>query len=218
MSDRTFVPMLRLDLRSLFATSKSWLLFLGVVLIVPLFAGAEMAVAMAAAGGLLTSMTLFALDETHRLKQLYGGLPVQRRTVIVSHYIVGALLILGFIGFGLLVGLGASVVRQQPLGDMGLAAAGTVGALFLVAAFTLPLYVRFGGRTAPVVVLSGMMLIIGGGILLRDVAKWQPIVPQIAEALSGAGAWLVVALPLVGLASLAASCLVSIAIYRRQDH
>ncbi|MDO5498949.1 MAG: ABC-2 transporter permease [Propionibacteriaceae bacterium] len=218
MSDHALTPLIRLDLRSLFVTGRMWLVFLAVVSAVSLIAGAEMALPMAAAGGLLTATTVFATDETYRLRLLYGALPIRRRTVIVGHYLTLGLVTVGMVAVGFGVGATAAIVRGTSVADVAIGAAPALAVLLFMTALMVPVYVRFGTRAASIILVSALMGVFGIGMAIGDLPGVEPIAAQVLAVLSAADWWALAALPIAGAALLAVSCVISIGIYQRQDH
>lgn len=216
MSERALVPMIRLDLLSVVATGRTWLTYLVVVAGMPLAAGAELAMPMATAGGLLLALTLFTMDDTYGLRALYGGLPLRRRTVIVGHYAVMALLVVAITVFGLAAAVVASRVQGTATSGLLFQVVATIGVESLLVGLFAPLYLAFGARRAAVVLMAAMMALLGIGILVSGF----PEARRLASLLDGVAAesWLPGLVLLVGVVAFVVSCLVAIRIYERQDH
>lgn len=216
MSERALVPMIRLDLLSVVATGRTWLIFLAVVAGVSLAAGAEMAMPMAAAGGMLLALTLFTMDETYGLRALYGGLPLRRRTVIVGHYAVMALLVVATTLYGFAAAILAARLRGTESASLVLGLAPTIGVQLLLAGLFAPMYLAFGARKGAAVLMTAMMALFGVVMLAQDLPGVRRVGPLLAGL--AAGPWLHIVMPAVGLVAFVASCLVSIGVYERQDH
>lgn len=120
--------------------------------------------------------------------------------------------------YGLLIGLLVGTARHTSLIEPLVAAGPTLTVMLVVAAVLIPAYVRFGARKAAMVLLTSMVGGIGLAIFVRDLPGVRPFLEDAAAALAHVQPWMLALSPLVGIAALAASCLVSIRIYQRQDH
>ena len=162
----------------------------------------------------MIGLSLFGTAETNKLTMLYGSLPVRRRTVMVSHYLVAAGMTTLAIVIGMLFAGVASVVRGESAEGLLMSGVAVVGALFVVLSFMIPLQVRFGAMTGSFVALAVTMVISG----IVGFGLGQEALAGLLASLNAAGPWLVAGLVAVGLVGLAVSVLVSIRIYERQDH
>lgn len=212
MSD--LAPMLRLDLHSLVAQRRMFAIFIVMSAVFAFAGGVTFSMPLLAVVGMMIGLTLFGTAETNKLTTLYGSLPVRRRTVMVSHYLVAAGMTTLAIVIGMLFAGVASVVRGESAEGLLMSGVAVVGALFVVLSFMIPLQVRFGAMTGSFVALAVTMVISG----IVGFGLGQEALAGLLASLNAAGPWLVAGLVAVGLVGLAVSVLVSIRIYERQDH
>lgn len=210
---RDLAPMLRLDLLTLVASRKMLAIYVLVVCFLVAVNGALVALPMIGVASMMVCLNLFGTIENHRLTQLYGSLPLRRRTVMVSHYAVTAVLTCVFVLLGALAAAVAAWVRAEPA--VGVAeGVGTLGALLLVLALVTPAYVAWGTRTGGLVTLVVVATVIGGLLAFGD----NPVLAGALRGLAGVGpeaSWWVLG---AGVLAQAASLVVSIGVYTRQDH
>ena len=212
MSD--LAPMVRLDLHSLVAQRRMFLIFVVMSAAFAFAGGVTFSMPLLAVVGMMIGLSLFGTAETNKLTMLYGSLPVRRRTVMVSHYLVAAGMTTLAIVIGMLFAGVASVVRGESAEGLLMSGVAVVGALFVVLSFMIPLQVRFGAMTGSFVALAVTMVISG----IVGFGLGQEALAGLLASLNAAGPWLVAGLVAVGLVGLAVSVLVSIRIYERQDH
>lgn len=212
MSD--LMPMLKLDLRNVAGSRRFLLAFLAIAVLLAAWGGPQMATPLVAMAGYMTAMNLFQLDEAHRLRLLYGALPVPRRTVMASHYLTSIGLVLAAVLLGLVLlpiaALARGEVAEGSFAGMAVVAAVLLAALGLV----LPAVVRFGTKASSYAVLVAIALVSGGVVLLSDTEFASGLLAA-AGALPGWLVWL--APPIVAL-MLWGSFELSARIYQRQDH
>ena len=212
MSD--LIPMLKLDALTLVAQRRSVLLAVGMGVLLALWGGPILAVGLLGMLGYMTALNLFHADEAYRLKQLYGSLPVRRRTVMASHYVVAVALVTSAVALGLLVEPLRALLGGEPtpgiLESAGVLATALVGAVALV----VPLVIRFGARTVSYVTLVAVAATSAAVIAVRDADIVRTSLAAVA-ALPAWRAWL--ALPTLAILLYSSSRL-STRLYARQDH
>ena len=160
-------------------------------------------------------LVLFQVGRVERADILYDILPLRRRTVIISGYLV--LLVLSFL-FEIAV---AAMMLAMPMAGVNVGADWPVAVLVsLVAALfgfaiAAPLIVRFGGRNGGIVIFSILAVTALGVDAMGHAAFPGAPPPLLTGWLPLEGLWVLLA---AGLAAYAVSLLVSIRIYERQDH
>lgn len=201
-------PMLRLDLWTLVAARRTILVYVALVGALSVLVGSVVALPLAAMVAVMVG-TLLVRAPTDRIHLLYGTLPLRRRTVVVAHYAVtAATLVAGLLAVSL-VTAAADAARGRPMTWLGASAVATLGAVLIALAVMLPATLVWGPRAASLVWFGGILLItssvmLGGGLSAGLVG-----------ALTGTtGALVLVG---AGLLAFAASLVVSIGIYERQD-
>lgn len=215
MSD--LAPMVRLDLLTLIASRRMLLVYVMLVCFFSFMGGWSFALPMIGVAGVVTCLNLFSIAEANNLRRLYGALPVRRRTVMTSHYLVTAGLTVVAIGVGLLVTAIAALMRGESLVELGVSGAATLGALLLVLAFLVLAYVKWGTTMGAWLGLI-LVLVVSGGILLSGDVIGPLLVDALGPTLVGLGSavgWLLLALAVVAQV---ASWWVAVRIYERQDH
>jgi len=205
--------MLSLDVRSLVSLRVVLPMYALLLVVYVVAWGPQMAPPMFAVAGLIVSSTLFGMGESSRLNLLYGTLPVRRRTVVRSHYLVSAAALTALVGLGTLTGAAADAMRGTPDADLSSATA-TLGVTLVVMAIQQPATVRWGARGAAFGLLfvglaaSTLIVLIPPGLLpLGD-----------AVSVAAQHAWLPWGVLAVGVGAFAASYPVAARIYERQDH
>lgn len=212
MSD--FIPMLRLDLLTLGATRKLLLTYVVLACIFAGVGGATFALPLVAMASLVVALTLFSATEGNRLIQLYGSLPLRRRTVIRAHYLTTLAVTVVAVPVGLGIGAVGSMLRDESTEGLVTGAAGTVAMLLILLAFLIPAYVKWGARAGSFVMLLTVMVLSGAVAFGRKL----PIVAEFGQRVVSFGDSLLWVLLGVGLVAQVISLLVSTAIYERQDH
>lgn len=216
MHRSALAPMVRMDLLNLRQQRRFVGIFLAIAVVSTWASGSQQGLVTVMVFALMLPLNLLQIDQNARLPMLYGGLPLRRRTVIASHYVVAAMMLASTAVAGVaLVGVDAVTGRgawTEGLGSVG----GTVLFLTLALAIMLPLALRFGTQTASLILMAGTAVLI---LLVTAV-------PTVRDRLSGAAAWLAPLPPAWGVAmgaivmvgALVASYLVSVRIYEGQDH
>lgn len=125
MSELT--PMLRLDLHSLVAQRRMFAIFVVMSAVFAFAGGVTFSMPLLAVVGMMIGLSLFGTAETNKLTLLYGSLPVRRRTVMVSHYLVTVgmttlAVIIGFVFAAL-----ASLVRGESTDGLLLSGVALIG-------------------------------------------------------------------------------------------
>ena len=157
-------------------------------------------------------LVLFQVGRVEGADILYDILPLRRRTVIISGYLV--LLFL----FEIAV---AAMVLAMPMAGVNVGADWPVAVLVsLVAALfgfaiAAPLIVRFGGRNGGIVIFSILAVTALGVDAMGHAAFPGAPPPLLTGWLPLERLWVLLA---AGLAAYAVSLLVSIRIYEQQDH
>lgn len=210
------LPMLKFDLRVVAGAQG------GVMVLIVLVAGglaafggsASVATPMVVVLALFLGLSLFTSDETYRLRHLHGTLPVARRTVLTSHYAVGAGALVLLMAVGLFAALLGTVVSGEPVESTVTGSLLVLGVVLLAYAVQVPLIVRFGATQGRFALLAVMAVVIAVAMLAVGAADAVDIeVP--AFLASPALPWLVVG---VGLVALVPSWWASVLLYERQDH
>lgn len=206
--------MLRLDVETLSSTRRMLVVFIGLCCLFAAVGGASFALPLIAMAAVFTGLSLFGAVEANRLTLLYGSLPLRRRTVVVSHYVITVLMTLVAVGLGVAVTAVASLLRREPLTDLAASGVGVLGMLFLVLGILIPAYVRWGTKSGAWVAL-GLVLAVSA---IAAFGQRLPMVAEVVRSVAGLGNMAVWGVLVIGLAVLALSAIVSIRIYQRQDH
>lgn len=211
-------PMIRLDVRTMAAGSP--MVLAAMALLVGAFAllgGSAFAMPIAAAITLSPAIGVFNADSQHGLTQLHGVLPVRRRTVVTSHFLVS------FAVMGAMVALaaGLSAVGQLLRGQtaVGEVYAGMV--LFAVLALLVvpqfPIQVKYGHSASRIVLLL-FAAVVGLGLLAATLIGGESL-RQLAGSIDDqVVSWLPATMLGIGLLAWVGSYLLTRWLYERQDH
>ena len=149
------------------------------------------------------------LDGLEDADLLYDTLPLRRRTVMISHYLVSLAYLLAAEIVLVPVLLLGEILGMRAGGDWWAAASAAVGIMLVVFAVMVPVLIRFTDARG-VAVLVVVAVVAGVGIYLLG---------QLMSPLPG---WVLAGWPWVllvaGLVAWAVSLLVAIRVYQRQDH
>lgn len=151
----------------------------------------------------------FGLDGLEDADLLYDTLPLRRRTVMISHYLVSLAYLLAAEIVVVPVLLLGEILGIRAGGDWWAAASAAVGIMLVVFAVMVPVLIRFTDARG-VAVLVVVAVIAGVGIYLLG----QLMSPLPGWVLAG-WPWLLL---VAGLVAWAVSLLVAIRVYQRQDH
>ena len=151
----------------------------------------------------------FGLDGLEDADLLYDTLPLRRRTVMISHYLVSLAYLLAAEIVLVPVLLLGELLGMRAGGDWWAAASAAVGIMLVVFAVMVPVLIRFTDARG-VAVLVVVAVIAGVGIYLLG----QLMSPLPGWVLAG-WPWLLL---VAGLVAWAVSLLVAIRVYQRQDH
>ena len=151
----------------------------------------------------------FGLDGLEDVDLLYDTLPLRRRTVMISHYLVSLAYLLAAEIVLVPVLLLGEFLGLRAGGDWWAAASAAVGIVLVIFAVMVPVLVRFtDARAVAVLVVVAVVAGVGGYLLA-----------QLVSPLPG---WVLAGWPWVllvaGLVAWAVSLLVAIRVYQRQDH
>ena len=149
------------------------------------------------------------LDGLEDADLLYDTLPLRRRTVMISHYLVSLAYLLAAEIVVVPVLLLWELLGMRAGGDWWAAASAAVGIMLVVFAVMVPVLIRFTDARG-VAVLVVVAVIAGVGIYLLG----QLMSPLPGWVLAG-WPWLLL---VAGLVAWAVSLLVAIRVYQRQDH
>ena len=149
------------------------------------------------------------LDGLEDADLLYDTLPLRRRTVMISHYLVSLAYLLAAEIVVVPVLLLWELLGMRAGGDWWAAASAAVGIMLVVFAVMVPVLIRFTDARG-VVVLVVVAVVAGVGIYLLG----QLMSPLPGWVLAG-WPWLLL---VAGLVAWAVSLLVAIRVYQRQDH
>ena len=149
------------------------------------------------------------LDGLEDADLLYDTLPLRRRTVMISHYLVSLAYLLAAEIVVVPVLLLGEILGMRAGGDWWAAASAAVGIMLVVFAVMVPVLIRFTDARG-VAVLVVVAVIAGVGIYLLG----QLMSPLPGWVLAG-WPWLLL---VAGLVAWAVSLLVAIRVYQRQDH
>ena len=208
---RDLWPMLRIDLRLLPFVAVAAVVLVAMWMFLGRWTEAFSIAPAMSTMGVIMALVLFQFDGQDGRGLLYATLPVRRRVVMISHYLVGlltlvgsvALLVLARLVFGT-VGLdvGAQINLRELLGAGG-------GAL-LAMAVVIPVIVKFGYRRAALYLIFGVTFALGaaGGLA----AGFER--PSVMARLEDFGHYLFAG---TGLALYAVSYLVALRWYERRD-
>lgn len=151
----------------------------------------------------------FGLDGLEDADLLYDTLPLRRRTVMISHYLVSLAYLLAAEIVVVPVLLLGEILGIRAGGDWWAAASAAVGIMLVVFAVMVPVLIRFTDARG-VAVLVVVAVVAGVGIYLLG----QLMSPLPGWVLAG-WPWLLL---VAGLVAWAVSLLVAIRVYQRQDH
>ena len=151
----------------------------------------------------------FGLDGLEDADLLYDTLPLRRRTVMISHYLVSLAYLLAAEIVLVPVLLLGEFLGLRAGGDWWAAASAAVGIMLVVFAVMVPVLIRFTDARG-VAVLVVVAVIAGVGIYLLG----QLMSPLPGWVLAG-WPWLLL---VAGLVAWVVSLLVAIRVYQRQDH
>ena len=151
----------------------------------------------------------FGLDGLEDTDLLYDTLPLRRRTVMISHYLVSLAYLLATEIVLVPVLLLGEILGMRAGGDWWAAASAAVGIMLVVFAVMVPVLIRFTDARG-VAVLVVVAVVAGVGIYLLG----QLMSPLPGWVLAG-WPWLLL---VAGLVAWAVSLLVAIRVYQRQDH
>ena len=149
------------------------------------------------------------LDGLEDADLLYDTLPLRRRTVMISHYLVSLAYLLAAEIVVVPVLLLWEILGMRAGGDWWAAASAAVGIMLVVFAVMVPVLIRFTDARG-VAVLVVVAVIAGVGIYLLG----QLMSPLPGWVLAG-WPWLLL---VAGLVAWVVSLLVAIRVYERQDH
>ena len=149
------------------------------------------------------------LDGLEDADLLYDTLPLRRRTVMISHYLVSLAYLLAAEIVLVPVLLLGEILGMRAGGDWWAAASAAVGIMLVVFAVMVPVLIRFTDARG-VVVLVVVAVVAGVGIYLLG----QLMSPLPGWVLAG-WPWLLL---VAGLVAWVVSLLVAIRVYQRQDH
>ena len=149
------------------------------------------------------------LDGLEDADLLYDTLPLRRRTVMISHYLVSLAYLLAAEIVLVPVLLLGEILGMRAGGDWWAAASAAVGIMLVVFAVMVPVLIRFTDARG-VAVLVVVAVVAGVGIYLLG----QLLSPLPGWVLAG-WPWLLL---VAGLVAWAVSLLVAIRVYQRQDH
>ena len=161
----------------------------------------------------VTTVSVFygklGLDGLEDADLLYDTLPLRRRTVMISHYLVSLAYLLAAEIVVVPVLLLGEFLGMRAGGDWWAAASAAVGIVLVVFAVMVPVLVRFtDARGVAVLVVVAVVAGVGGYLLAQLVS------PLPGWVLAG-WPWLLL---VAGLVAWAVSLLVAIRVYQRQDH
>ena len=149
------------------------------------------------------------LDGLEDADLLYDTLPLRRRTVMISHYLVSLAYLLAAEIVLVPVLLLGEILGMRAGGDWWAAASAAVGIMLVVFAVMVPVLIRFtDARGAAVLVVVAVVASVGIYLL------GQLMSPLPGWVLAG-WPWLLL---VAGLVAWAVSLLVAIRVYQRQDH
>ena len=149
------------------------------------------------------------LDGLEDADLLYDTLPLRRRTVMISHYLVSLAYLLAAEIVLVPVLLLGEILGMRAGGDWWAAASAAVGIMLVVFAVMVPVLIRFTDARG-VAVLVVVAVVAGVGIYLLG----QLMSPLPGWVLAG-WPWLLL---VAGLVAWVVSLLVAIRVYERQDH
>ena len=149
------------------------------------------------------------LDGLEDADLLYDTLPLRRRTVMISHYLVSLAYLLAAEIVVVPVLLLGEFLGMRAGGDWWAAASAAVGIMLVVFAVMVPVLIRFTDARGGAVLVV-VAVIAGVGIYLLG----QLMSPLPGWVLAG-WPWLLL---VAGLVAWAVSLLVAIRVYQRQDH
>lgn len=149
------------------------------------------------------------LDGLEDADLLYDTLPLRRRTVMISHYLVSLAYLLAAEIVLVPVLLLGEILGMRAGGDWWAAASAAVGIMLVVFAVMVPVLIRFTDARG-VAVLVVVAVVASVGIYLLG----QLMSPLPGWVLAG-WPWLLL---VAGLVAWVVSLLVAIRVYQRQDH
>lgn len=172
----TLAPMLLLDIANLASWRRAAPVIVVAMAGMAWSSGVQMAVLMLYVGSAFMAFNPFTMDERYRLPLLYGGLPVTRRTVITSHYLIAvgalAMAMVLVVPCALLshAGLGLDIGEEIQIGLL------TITGASVVLGPALPLVIRFGVKVLSYAYL-GVLGLFAGLAMLTKLTGLGPVVP-----------------------------------------
>lgn len=220
--DRGFTglaPMLKLDALKVRSLWVLLLILLGLGVTLAAASGFSASLPLFVMTALAASTSMVSQDENYRLSRLYGTLPVSRRAVITSHYLLGLGLQLATLGCALATVTGVGLWQRSDPYLGVLAAVGAFSLAILIFAIQVPLQLRFGSQRGSLLLL-GVLFATGLAIKLAlDALRPSPASFESIVSWVSGRSWALLGIAVsIQLVCLAASWLIAVRIYERQDH
>lgn len=197
------------DLYSLKATMKMLLAFLVLMAIVtfmnkdPSFMGSYIVILSA-----MLPITCIGLDERAKWDRYALTMPISRRDMVLSKYLLGLLLVVGAtaLTLGIIALTGTWAGRESILQALIFPVMGMV-----LIAVILPLSLRFGVEKGRIMLIALVAVLVGGVMAFSQTASFAALERALESAFS------VVGLGLGSLAFYALSAAIALTIYRKKE-
>lgn len=213
------IPMLRLDALKMSAQFPFLIGIIAAGTIFNFYGGPQAALPLFMATGMILAANIISQDELYRLNGLYGTLPLSRRAVITSHYLVGIALQITCI----ILAVGAVTTANYWKGtEIQSEIVMTVVSMSLITAFftlQVPLQIKFGSQRAPLLFIGIIFLLAISGKIVWEAVQPDPTLLETALSWIVDNRWMVV-VAIIGILAvlLSVSWAVTVRLYERQDH
>ena len=211
--------MIRLDLTNAASGNLAkiyGLLTIMAVIFIPID-GPSLGITFIALAGYLAAINLVKLDESYSLANLYGTLPVTRRIVITSHYLVTGLMIAvsGALGAAIFLTVAATTGRSATLASDLSTIVVTIMCIAVLVMLQWPLVLKYGARRLASIVV---LVVLGLVSLAAAVAPLVDLKGLVASVATLPGWVATSSSALLILCTIAVSYHLSQRIYAAQDH
>ena len=151
----------------------------------------------------------FYLDSLEEDRLLYDVLPLRRRVVMISHYLISAVCVIVVEFVAVAVLFAVKFMGVKIIDNWWVTVFVSAGIIFSISAIMVPVLLRFGGGIGATVMVVGLSVVLLGGA----------IVEALMPPMSGWGhVWWSCLFVVCSLVFYAVSLPVSIRFYERQDH
>jgi len=168
---------------------------------------------------LLIMFTFMNADMANGWGRYRAALPFSRRDIVVGRYTAILLFAAATIAAAFVLGMAGNVIGPAAIAEFELAATcicSTAVVLVLVACMQ-PFLVKFGNAKGVRYATLTFLLVIGLGIAALSQVLDAPIMYEVADWIEANAGPMVAGIAAIGALALAASCVISLRIYKRKD-